>query len=86
MRLQIVPGERCVDGPRTARKYFDFVVDGRSVLECVGWAGADLITPLGWGGPELQKRVVAELLRKVPPSLPSGRTLIYVCPECGDIG
>lgn len=86
MRIQLLLSERRSDGPRTVRKYFDFVVDGRSVLACVGWAGADLVTPLGWGESELQKRAVAELLRKVSPPLPSGRTLIYVCPECGDIG
>jgi hypothetical protein len=73
-------------GNRTARNYLDFVVDGRSVLERIGWAEADLVTPLGWAQRKFQQRVSAELLREVAPSLSSGRTSIYACPECGDIG
>jgi hypothetical protein len=87
MLLQLLPVTRRIAGAgQTPRKYCDFVVDGCSVLSSIGWIGADLITPLGWGVPEHQKHVVAELLRKAPASLPSGRTPIYICPECGDIG
>jgi hypothetical protein len=86
MRLQLLPSVRHGGDNRTARKYLDFVVDGRSALERIGWAGADLVTPLGWGQRKFQQRVSAELLREAAPSLSSGRTSIYVCPECGDIG
>jgi len=55
------------------------------VLNAIGWVGADLVTPLGWGTGEYQAITIAELLRDVQPALPSGRTPIYVCPECGDI-
>jgi hypothetical protein len=85
MTFKLVPSERRADGSRTARRYLDFAVGGRSILSIVGWDGADLITPLGWGAREVEERLVAELLRKAAPALPSGGVPIYVCPECGDI-
>jgi len=86
MKLQLVPKVRGADTNKTARQYLDFKVNGRSILAMLGWDDADLITPLGWGTREAEKRAIDELLVKEIPTLPSGRALVYVCAECGDIG
>jgi hypothetical protein len=46
----------------------------------------DLIGRLGWGANEIERDAIDILLLKKPPDLPDGRRLLYVCPECGDIG
>ena len=67
----------------TARQYIDFVVDGQSLKVMLRSAQ---IGCLGWGAAESQKESAAKLLLKSEPELPNGRHLLYVCPECGDIG
>ncbi len=71
---------------RTPREFFDVLVDSRRLIDRIGWEGADLISPLGWGVPDSQLASVRQLRRDEPSSLPSGRVLLFVCPECGDIG
>jgi len=56
------------------------------LLDLLGWADADFISPLGWGPIEAQQLAIAELLRQQKPSLSSGRCQLYICPECADIG
>jgi hypothetical protein len=46
----------------------------------------DFITPLGWLSEENNKLAADRLLRKAEPDAPNGRTSIYVCPECADLG
>lgn len=71
---------------RTPREFFDVIVDSRRLLDRIGWEGADLVTPLGWGISASQHSAIRQLRRDEVPSLPSGRVLLFVCPECGDIG
>jgi hypothetical protein len=71
------------DGGATARRYLDFIVDNRSLFKMIS---GDLIGRLGWGVSEDNRDSVGVLLLKKPPDLPNGRCLLYVCPECGDIG
>jgi hypothetical protein len=73
-------------GGKTERQFFDVLVDSKRLLDRVGWQGADLVTPFGWGAVPLQLEALRQLRRDTSPSLPSGRVLLYVCPECGDIG
>ena len=60
----------------------DFVVDGQKLGAQIKM---DLVTPLGWGVSEEQAKAIERLLRSAKPDLPSGRTSLYVCPECGDL-
>ena len=53
-------------------------------IELTEW-GEILMSPVGKTH-GLMAAHIAELLRKAPASLPSGRTPSYVCPECGDVG
>lgn len=71
-------------GGRTDRRYLDFVVDGVSLHEMLG--SPDLIGGMGWGEAEGEREYINRLLLESPPDAPSGRTSLYVCPECGDIG
>jgi hypothetical protein len=67
----------------TARLYLDFIVDNHSLSEVIS---GDLIGRLGWGVNEYNRESVDVLLLKKSPDLANGRCLLYVCPECGDIG
>jgi hypothetical protein len=78
--------ERPGGGGKTAREFLDMRVDSVRLIDRIGWEGADLVTPLGWGTASSQLQALRELRRDEAASLPSGRVLLYVCPECGDIG
>jgi hypothetical protein len=72
--------------------WLDFVVDGHSLGEAFaaigeGYTSGDLIGCLGWANnKDYERSLVRQLLVEQPPELESGRYLLYVCPECGDIG
>lgn len=70
-------------GGRTERRYLDFVIDGVPLSSLVV---ADFITPFGWLDEGEHKAGVDRLLRKSPPDMADGRTSLYICPECGDLG
>ena len=78
------PGSRQGFAYTTESWSWDFVVDGRSLLELL--RGGDVIGVLGaWD--RAQQVVRAErLLGKAAPDLPPDRVALYVCPECGDLG
>ncbi len=62
----------------------DFVIDGQSlgkILKC-----GDMIGCLGRGWSEYEADSANVLLLKRASLLETGRAMIYVCPECGDIG
>lgn len=69
------------------RKYIDFLVDNQPVKELFGDEYSDKITMLGWTEYRADDElVIEEFLKQGSPSLKSGRTVIYCCPECGDLG
>jgi hypothetical protein len=71
---------------QTPRGYFDFFVSGRSLRTILNIENDDLITPFGWGAnKEYDKHVLNVFRLKEKSELDSGRVMIYVCPECGDI-
>src|SRR5215203_3471935 len=74
--------DREIGGAQTPRRFLDFVIDGESLYEKLG----DLISPLGWGNNDEERKAIDRFLRKSEPDLPNNRTSIYVCPECGDLG
>jgi hypothetical protein len=67
----------------------DFLIDDQSLLsllvKCDG-GHADFMGCLVKGFPEQNAKAAATLLLKAPPETDSGRVLLYICPECGDIG
>ena len=74
--------DRVLTGAQTPRRFIDFIIDGRSLYEQVG----DKISSLGWGGLTESQQAVDRLLCKAEPDFPNGRTSLYVCGECGDLG
>lgn len=67
----------------------DFTIDEKSLLdELVSKAGGhnDFMGCFARGWDNLNKHSLRQLLLQEPPETESGRSLIYVCPECADIG
>ena len=71
-------------GGKTERRYLDFIVNGVSLGDMLDGGGA--IGCLGWEVPKHDEEQVQVLLLKQPTPLETGRVMIYVCAECGDIG
>ena len=67
---------------RTERHFLDFVIDGVALSSLVG----DFISPFGWLDANEESASLDRLLRKSPPDVAGGRTTLYICPECGDLG
>jgi len=68
------------------RKYVDFIVSGRPLSEVFQTVDMDMVSMLGWiSNVGYETRIVQELLKDVPAELKTGRTILYGCPQCGDI-
>ena len=83
-QLSLMPRTRSGGGGKTEQQYLDFVIDGQSLGDLLNVA--DRVGCLGWDAPEYQTELIAVLRLEKPSSLETGRAMIYVCPECGDIG
>jgi hypothetical protein len=82
-------GERDKSGFRTGRLSVDFIVDGRSLLETLDRKlrrKSDLMGCFVAGYPDANKAAQARLVTRRKPNSPEGRVLLYICPECGDVG
>lgn len=72
-----------------ARTSADFLIDGESLLLALvreDGGHSDFMGAFVLGHPESLADVARQLTLQVPPSSDSGRVLLYICPECGDIG
>ncbi len=77
---------RKIGANQTPREYFDFFVSGKSLKTILNIDTADYITLFGWGINQEYNRHVLNVFRlKEKSKIDSGRVMIYVCPECGDI-
>jgi hypothetical protein len=73
----------------TARDSIDFVVDGSSLLDSLvksGGGHGDFMGCFVRGFPIENERKKAQLTSAGEPDTEGGRYLLYLCPECGDIG
>ena len=77
--------KRITNSNQTPREFFDFFVDSVSLKSILGAENADFISPFGWLDKKYERQVIEEFRLKNKPELSSGRTMIYICPECGDI-
>ena len=71
---------------RQARVPVAFVVNGASLLGLLAKGGADMMGCFVRGYGDLNQRAHESLLSAKPDDDCGGRTLLYTCPECGDIG
>jgi len=71
---------------RHERHYLDYIIAGQSLLEKLGLAHLDKISPFGW---QTDKAYQWERLNDLALSQQAKqkpqRAILYVCPECGDI-
>jgi hypothetical protein len=78
------------NGCTVAERYSaDFLIDGESLLHTlvkIDGGHADYMGCFVKGFAEAAAKAVAMLLLQAPPDSASGRVLLYICPECGDIG
>ncbi|AVX25339.1 hypothetical protein DND58_19960 [Pseudomonas syringae pv. pisi] len=73
----------------TERSYLDFRIDGCSVLDMLTSADgghSDFMTPFASGFAQQNQAFVADLLCWDLPEGRAARVIIYICPECADIG
>ena len=71
---------------QTPKEYLDFYVSGQSLRTILEIQDDDLITLFSWGADKEHDRHILNVFRlKEKSELESGRVMIYVCPECGDI-
>ena len=84
--LTLNKATRKIGKNQTPREYFDYFVSGQSLRAILHIEGNDLITLFGWGtNKEYGKHILNVFRLKEKSELESGRVVIYVCPECGDI-
>ena len=83
-KLEFVVGQRKV---KPEQEYLDFTIDGKSLIDCLQLSYMDFVSPFGWGNnKEYEYQLLKEFRLESLSTLDSGRTMFYVCPECGDIG
>jgi hypothetical protein len=73
-------------GSNTSRVTFDFEVDGVSLAKLLGIERYDLVGRFDTVHPEWNEHPRMVFLLRAAPDLGNGRVLLFVCPECGDIG
>lgn len=64
----------------------DFFVDDRSLLRELDPGGGDFMGCFVRGFEAQNDAKLSSLLGRTAPETDDGRVLLYVCPECGDIG
>lgn len=82
------PGTTSGSATTAARVSCDFQIDGQSLLRSLiseDGSQGDFMGVLVQGFPECQANVTMQLLLQAEPSSETGRILLYVCPECGDL-
>jgi hypothetical protein len=81
--LDVAWTTRSGGGGRKERRFLEFVIDGVPLSTRID---ADFISPFGWFSIDAQRAAIDRLQRRKPPDLAHGRTSLYICPECGDLG
>ena len=72
------------DAHKSKREFLDFVINDISLWEICKEEKLDNISCV-WL-PKAYDVAIKRLLLQEPPDFPDGKTSIYVCAECGDIG
>lgn len=83
------PGTRSFSATTEERYSVDFSINGKSLLAVIAQTddgSNDYMGCLVRGFAQDNVRAVRRLTCIEPPDSKSGRVLLYICPECGDIG
>ena len=65
---------------------FDYVIDGKSLAGLLEVGERDLVGRLDRDDWQSNAESVRVLSGEAPPELPEDRVMLFVCPECGDLG
>jgi hypothetical protein len=89
--LQLAPmhrvgGRSDTGGTTKDRQTFDFVVDDRSLAELLGVNQSDLVGRLDRDDRGANVQSVRVLTGDATPDFGTNRVMLFVCPECGDLG
>jgi hypothetical protein len=88
-RQLVRPGSSSGGCTVAERLSIDFLVDGESLLQTlvkVDGGHADFMGCFVKGYPEQNAKNAEKLIVHEKPDTNTGRVLLYICPECGDIG
>lgn len=83
------PGSKSNGCTVAERHSADFLIDGESLLHTlvkIDGGHDDFMGCFVKGFAESTAKAVAMLVSEASPNSESGRVLLYICPECGDIG
>ncbi|WP_101317318.1 hypothetical protein [Aeromonas sobria] len=83
------PGTNSGGATTQERRSVDFTVNGTSLLSTIvkiDGGHADFMGCLVHGFPKQNAQAVERFTCAASPDSESGRILLYICPECGDIG
>ncbi len=64
----------------------DFIINGKSLYELLDVARLDLVGRFSQETEKWNRESADVFLTTQQPDLENGRTMLFVCPECGDIG
>lgn len=85
--LTLLPAVTKSQPNRPGREYFDFAVAGQLLRTILGLENEHYATLIGFSTDKEQETHVLNVFRlKEKSDLATGRVMIYVCPDCGDIG
>ena len=84
--MKLLEIRRATRHRRAQQSFLDFVVSGRSLYEELFRRGFGYVSCLGWLADPHDQDARARLLLEQEGDLPSGRTALYICPECADLG
>ena len=82
-------GEQPIGASRREQISIDFLVNGSSMLAELGRRSgghSDLMGCLAKGPVQFKTETVSRLRAAASPDTETGRVILYLCPECGDIG
>ena len=84
--LQLLSAIRQGGSNKTEREYLDFIISGQSLKRILGAEKADFISSISLETTKEYFKYILNVFRlKEKSELESGRVMLYVCPECGDI-
>jgi hypothetical protein len=86
-RIEKRPFQNLGGATKSERIYVDFLIDGEPLSEILETREMDMIGAIGISEHlDFELRMIKEFRLTTPPMLDNGRTIIYGCAECLDIG
>lgn len=85
-RLEIATLQRAGDSSRRERRSVNFLVNGQSLFRLLGADRTDMCGRFSSDTREINAESEKVFTGHASSDLEGGRVMLFVCPECGDIG